>query len=414
MTYATLMVNLEPGKSKASPLQLAGDLAERFDAAVVGIAACQPVGFMPDSMGYSTAQFIEPDRLAMKQDLEQAEAEFRSAVKPRVGQIEWRSTVTLAPIADFIVREARSADLVVTGVSPHVLFGNARRTDPSDLVMQAGRPILVVPTTAATWTLKRVLIGWKDTRETRRAILDALPLLKTALHVSVVEIAGATEITDARKRVADVATWLKRHGVAADCVTAVSTGDDAAALEATAQTQDAEVIVAGAYGHSRMREWMLGGVTRGAARSCLTEIRGDGSCGASHQCCGCAATIPAATTTRTGPGRLRSTSLSRIRTRATGTGPWRRSGSGRCRYEPYWAVEYSNTEVICQIPKGVRSLGVLHRHGMRAKFLTSSGNARESEPASHRRPAGLIKLDIKRLGVVACLRIENPLIAAEL
>ena len=262
MTYATLMVNLEPGKSNINPLQLVSTLAERFNAAVIGIAACKPLSVISDGMGNSTAEFIEPDREAIRRDMEQAEAEFRSALEPRSARSTWRSLVATDPIADFIAREARSADLIVTGVSPHVLFDNARRTDPSDLVMQAGRPILVVPTTPAVWTLERVLVGWKDTRETRRAIMDALPLLQGARHVSVVEIVETTEMGAAGARVADVQTWLKHHGVTADCYAALSTGDDAAALETIAQTECAELIVAGAYGHSRIREWMLGGVTR--------------------------------------------------------------------------------------------------------------------------------------------------------
>ncbi len=106
------------------------------------------------------------------------------------------------------------------------------------------------------------MIAWKDTRETRRAVLDALPLLQQAARVSIVEATGAEDMADARSHVADVAAWLGRHGVAASGQTVPSDGGDAAQLDAFARDHGADLIVAGAYGHSRVREWALGGVTR--------------------------------------------------------------------------------------------------------------------------------------------------------
>jgi nucleotide-binding universal stress UspA family protein len=131
-----------------------------------------------------------------------------------------------------------------------------------DRVMQVGRPVLVVPDAADELNLKQVVIGWKDTRETQRAVFDALPLLKKAAHVAVVEICADDEMAAARKRVEDVAGWLKWHGVVAEPHASPSTGDDASLLNAIAQEQGADIVVAGAYGHSRLREWVLGGVTR--------------------------------------------------------------------------------------------------------------------------------------------------------
>jgi nucleotide-binding universal stress UspA family protein len=80
--------------------------------------------------------------------------------------------------------------------------------------------------------------------------------------VTVVEIAKQAELEAARLRLKDVTDWLSRHGTPAQCVASVSTGDDAAQLNVLAQEHAADIIVAGAYGHSRLREWALGGVTR--------------------------------------------------------------------------------------------------------------------------------------------------------
>jgi nucleotide-binding universal stress UspA family protein len=129
------------------------------------------------------------------------------------------------------------------------------------LVMQVGRPVLIVPATADKLKLEQVIIAWKDTRETQRAAFNAVPLLKTAAHVTVVEISTDEELAAARTQIEDVG-WLKWHGVWQRSHASPSIGDDASSLNAIAREKGADVIVAGAYGHSRMREWILGGVTR--------------------------------------------------------------------------------------------------------------------------------------------------------
>jgi nucleotide-binding universal stress UspA family protein len=255
------MVHLELRRSNAGLLQVVGALAERFNAGVIGIAAGKPMQVAYNE-GYVPQDLIEKDREEIEKELKEAEADFRRALQTHVGTVEWRSTVTYAPLADYLARETRSADLIITGVGSGGMFDGSRRVYTGDLIMQLGRPVLIVPAAVDKLKLERVIVGWKDTRETRRAVFDALPLLKMGADVTVVEIAGEEELAAARTRIEDVVGWLKRHGVTAKCLALLSTDDDAFRLNAVAQEQDADVIVAGAYGHSRVREWMLGGVTR--------------------------------------------------------------------------------------------------------------------------------------------------------
>ena len=128
--------------------------------------------------------------------------------------------------------------------------------------MQAGRPILVVPQAAEAVSLDHVVLAWKDTRETRRAAFDALPLMTRAKHVTVVQLAAETELADAREELADVAQWLESHGIAADTVAVATEAGESRQLNALAKDRGAGLIVAGGYGHSRLREWALGGMTR--------------------------------------------------------------------------------------------------------------------------------------------------------
>ncbi|MGA3000950.1 MAG: universal stress protein [Acetobacteraceae bacterium] len=262
MTYRTLMAHLELGHSNANLLGIAGDLAQRFDAGVIGIAMCQPMQIIY-SEGYVPADIIVQDREQRDKEVATAEAEFRDVLQARVGRLEWRSAVTPDPLADHLAREARSADLIITGVDHNAsMFDHSRHVNIGDVVMHVGRPILVVPAAASGVGFDSVMVGWKDTRETRRAIADALPFLQKAAQVAVVEIVAEQELETARERLDDVVRWLGCHGVTAEPVARTSSGEDAHQLHAIALERNAGVIVAGAYGHSRVREWVLGGVTR--------------------------------------------------------------------------------------------------------------------------------------------------------
>jgi nucleotide-binding universal stress UspA family protein len=262
MTYSTLMVLLNLGVSNDGLLHITADLAARFNAHVIGIAACQPLQISYGD-GYMSGDLIEQDRLEMSRQTTQAEADFRAALDGMASRLEWRSTVLPSSLAIYVAEQAVAADLLIVGPEEKGLTRDfSRRVNVGELVMQVARPVLLVPSGVNRLNLENVLVGWKATREARRAICDALPLLKQAEHVTLLEIAAAAEIPAARDRLKDVADWLGRHGIAAETMTAVSQGNDAAELDAIAQEKGAGLLVAGAYGHSRLREWMLGGVTR--------------------------------------------------------------------------------------------------------------------------------------------------------
>jgi nucleotide-binding universal stress UspA family protein len=261
MIYATLMVHLELGEPNAALLRVARDIATRVGATVIGIAASQPLQAVFGG-SYATGDVIQQDREEVETEVEVAEVEFRSEFQAYSEPIEWRSSVIFGSLCDYVAGEARSADLVITGVPASSLLGGSRCLNMSEFVMQVGRPVFIVPRSIKEAKLDRVVVAWKDTREARRAAYDALPILKMASHVSVVEIATDDGLADACLHVQDVVAWLKRHGIAAEAVTSGSTGDDAELLRFIAEGRNADVIVAGAYGHGRLREWMLGGVTK--------------------------------------------------------------------------------------------------------------------------------------------------------
>ena len=128
--------------------------------------------------------------------------------------------------------------------------------------MRAGRPVLIAPAAAAGLKLTRALVCWKDLREARRAVVDALPVLKVCKRVDVVELVDGREMEAARRRVADVGDWFARHGVETNCLARPLSGTEAEHLAAIAKDLEADLIVAGAFGRSRTHQWAFGGVTR--------------------------------------------------------------------------------------------------------------------------------------------------------
>lgn len=263
MTYATVMVSLALDQPNEARLDAAGQIAERFDARIVGIAASQFTPPLYFTSGELAQDLIDEGQASIKKRIGELEVRFRDAVRNRAKPVEWRSAIDFP--ARYILREARCADIIVSGGDRGVLSDPLAMASPKDLVMQAGRPLLIVPDSANWLDLRSVLVAWKDTTEARRAIADALPMLRKAKNVTVTEILehdGSRSAATARVR--DVAVWLSRHGVSASERVAEKDGDqDATAqLDGIAADVGAGLIVAGAYGHSRFRELILGGMTQ--------------------------------------------------------------------------------------------------------------------------------------------------------
>jgi nucleotide-binding universal stress UspA family protein len=242
-------------------LAVTAAVAERCGARVIGVATRQPVEMMYGA-GRMTGELIELDRREIHKALGEAESRFRAALAGKVPHVEWRGAMCVGPLADYVACEARAADLIVTQPDIGVGFANGpTRMSVGDLVMSAGRPVLVVPYGVRTLDLDHVVVAWKDTREARRAARDALPLLKVAGRVTVVEIADEDRLDEARARLDDVVAWLTTHGVSAAAEPVGQSSLDAVRLDDVAGDKHAGLMVAGAYGHTRMLEWILGGVT---------------------------------------------------------------------------------------------------------------------------------------------------------
>jgi len=255
------MVYLDLGQSNESALRIACDLADRFKSRVIGATAGFPR--MPIYLGDTDALDVrEADCQRLNKAVARHEGRFRAAFESVGSLCEWRSDA--ASPADFLTSEARAADLLIVGRRENgIRFMPNQSLDIGDVIMRAGRPMLVVPPRKTFLALNRILIAWKDTAEARKAVAAALPLLKSAQEVMIVEITSDERENEiATRRVVDVATWLQQYNITASASAEPCAGDVGGYLDAIAVENGADIIVAGAYGNGRLCEWAFCGVTR--------------------------------------------------------------------------------------------------------------------------------------------------------
>ncbi|MPZ33937.1 MAG: universal stress protein [Rhodospirillales bacterium] len=263
MGFKTILLHVDTGRSALARLKLSADLAARFAAHVAGLYVRRPFQAPAFSdAGPAMDSLYRTYENGVKADEAIATAAFREAIGSTSLSSEWRVADGLAE--EVVAAYARYADLVVVGqAEPDA----AATTTPSDLAETVGmageRPVLIVPHIGvARPPGKTVMLCWNGTREAARAATGALPILKKADQVIILlidpEADGDPEGPGVR-----VATWLARHGV--DAIVKRDTAGDSDVGEiilSRAADQDADLIVMGLYGHSRMREWVLGGASR--------------------------------------------------------------------------------------------------------------------------------------------------------
>lgn len=262
MSYKSLLVAVDPTPDSDARVALATELAHEMDAYLIG--ACG-IAQTPPPMGDPlTGGAMLGEAFTLYRDL--AEAALRGALEQfhdRVGaysdRTEWRGR--LGSPADVVAQAARAADLVILGRRSSQAPSHA--ADPADVLMAIGRPVLIVPPgTRRIPTDGPAVVAWNDSRECQRATVAALPLLRRASRVHVLQVRQTQDAVAETEGPADVAAWLGRHGIPAEGhVAPRAAGSVTQDILAFAQAKGASLIVAGGYGHPRVREWVLGGVT---------------------------------------------------------------------------------------------------------------------------------------------------------
>jgi nucleotide-binding universal stress UspA family protein len=258
MDYRSILVHLDDDEGAAA-LEVAAALAARHGAGLAGAYLVATRELTPFTSAMLPDSVVEHRLRDSGQAQASAEARFREvAARHGLANVAWSAPAGAAVVA--AVLHARHADLTV--------LSQPRAGFESDLaravLMQSGRPVLSVPPAAASRAGERILIGWKESRESARAVADALPLLARAKAVRIVSITAEGD-EDARATLADrdIVAWLARHGVEAMLRHEVADDVDAGnLLLSRAADFGADLVVMGAYSRPRLSEVVLGGVTR--------------------------------------------------------------------------------------------------------------------------------------------------------
>jgi nucleotide-binding universal stress UspA family protein len=261
MIYNTIMVQLDIDMRVTPRLTFAWNLAQRFEADLIGFCAAEPHLLLPgDIEGAASIETVERQVADIEERLESLKSEFDNLVQDN-NRTSWRGIV--GDPTRHLALHARSADLLITSAGNSGV-GRLRTVDPGELILSAGRPVLFPAEGQQPEPVKgeSILIAWKDAREARRAVVDAMPFLTDARQVVVATI-EEDDRAGARESAADVVRFLTKHGVKARSeVVDVGRGYASEALAEIATEVGADLMVSGGYGHTRLREWIFGGVTR--------------------------------------------------------------------------------------------------------------------------------------------------------
>jgi nucleotide-binding universal stress UspA family protein len=275
MDYKTILVHLDAAARRSERLELAFALANRYDAHLVGLFSLGAMS-LPSYVRPDASQLLIAEQARQRADAGQrAEAEFRAAAA-RHGNVktEWR--VSHEDALEAMRVNARYADLVVVGQHER---GTERETGITpgfvdELALSCGRPMLLVPYAGRFRDVgKRVLVAWNASPEAARAVADALPLLARAERVEVIVFQGGPRGDHGQEPGADAALYLARHGVKATVSRyGIPDVDVGSQILTRAADLSVDLIVMGAYGHSRLRELVLGGVTRTLLESMTVPV----------------------------------------------------------------------------------------------------------------------------------------------
>jgi nucleotide-binding universal stress UspA family protein len=274
MPSRDILVVIDNTETVPRLMSVAGASARALDARLVGLFATGSLASAAYGDLAGWVQLAEAYRAAQRGEASAAEAVFRQELARRQLDGDWlyreddesEAATALAPLYDLVV--AGQPD-------PDATPADLRGARPEALALGIGRPVLIVPYAGTFDEVgKRVLVAWNATREATRALHDAMPILHQAEAVTVIEIAPPEPgLGVSPASAAEVAAALVRRGIAATAESEPA-GDIAVdeLLLSRASDLSADLLVMGAWGHSRLREYVMGGVSRGILRSMTLPV----------------------------------------------------------------------------------------------------------------------------------------------
>lgn len=266
MGYKTILVYLNDERRAGQILDVAAHIADRHAAHLIGLFVV-PSGIFGSPTHYGE-RLIESGRQAFRAEAKRIGELFEKATRGRSLVPEWR--VVEPPHdhpgpAEIVIEHARTADLVVAGQADAAWEYSLLLDFPEQIALDSGRPTLIVPHAGRfPHCGQRVLVAWNGKRESARAIFDAVPLLAQAQAVRVLAVdPSGQDAGFSRGSLNEIGATLARHGVKCETAQSVAPGIDVGDdLLNRAADFGADLLVMGCYGHSRLRELVMGGASR--------------------------------------------------------------------------------------------------------------------------------------------------------
>jgi nucleotide-binding universal stress UspA family protein len=265
MAYKTVLVHCNDKRRIGTLAETAAALAHPFEARLVGLSVTPPAAIIPAGMpGAPDAIVVDAHCVAYRRDNGAMRAAFEATARSFSLRAQWlEADADRASVADVVLGHARTADLVVAAQSDRSWQSTLYLDVADRLAVESGRPVLIVANGPPRQGFgKRVLVAWNARREAARAVFDALPLLRRAEQVKAVTVDQQEQESTVAAPAGDICAALARHGV--KCVSdrvgpRASVGHT---LLTHAAEHGSDLLVMGCYGHSRLREFVLGGASR--------------------------------------------------------------------------------------------------------------------------------------------------------
>jgi nucleotide-binding universal stress UspA family protein len=265
MGYKTILVHLPDEKRAHRLLEAVVPLARTFDSHLIGLAVLPPVVVIPSGDGAGMSVTIDEHRDAYRSTMRAIKNVFEATTKGHAFAAEWRDDdAALGTVPGIVIEHGQCADLLVVSQAAPEWGQSSMMEAPERLGLECGRPVLLIPNTGEFRVPpKRVTIAWNGRREAARAVFDALPLLKRAEAVNVLSVNPGLDVTSGDLPGAEICAALSRHGIKCEATQANAIDPDVGReILRLAKASGSDLLVMGCYGHSRLREFILGGASR--------------------------------------------------------------------------------------------------------------------------------------------------------
>jgi nucleotide-binding universal stress UspA family protein len=275
MAYKTILVHINDQRRAQALLASAVHIARQHGAHLIGLSVVPPTIVAPD--GGARPIMIDAHRQVYRAEEARCMSIFQNATAGQNFQAEWRELDAGAlPVAEIVIAQGRTVDLIVANQADKDWPSSVMLDATERVIIESGRPVLVLPNNGRQLTrLNRAVVGWNGRREATRAVFDALPFLKQqvdevrVLCVDPQEEGGTEEDLPG----AEICSALNRHGVKCEATEVarprIGVGET---LLSRVKEFDADLLVMGAYGHSRFREFVLGGASRHVLRHMTVPV----------------------------------------------------------------------------------------------------------------------------------------------